>query len=261
MQFRVVCAILLAACLVAPALVVAAPASAAELTLSAAISLKEVIEDLGRRFVQSHPGTTLRYNFGASGELAKQIEAGAPIDLFVSAAERQMDDLAAKGLIVPETRRVFARNVLTVIAPAGSGRRLSQPRDLLERSVTRIAIGNPKTVPVGQYAEESLRALGLWDALGPKLVFAENARQVLEYVVRGEVEAGVVYVTDVAVRATRVQEAFRPPESSYRPVVYPAAVVRDARARDLARAFVEHLTTPDAQTVLARHGFLAPAAR
>jgi molybdate transport system substrate-binding protein len=147
---------------------------AQDVTLSVAVSPKEVTEELGRTFMAAHPGVTLRYNFGASGDLQKQIEAGAPIDVFLSAAQRQMDGLEKQGLIVVSTRRAFARNLLTIVKPADSKVDLAKVADLLDARLGRIAIGNPKTVPVGQYAEESLRALGLWDRLQPKLVFART---------------------------------------------------------------------------------------
>jgi len=229
-----------------------------ELTLSVAISMKEAVEAVGRAFTRTRPGVTLHYNFGASGDLQKQIEAGAPIDLFISAGQAQMDALEKLGLIVAGTRRVFARNVLAVVVPADARLDLSAPADLLRPQVRRVVLGNPKTVPVGQYAEESLRALGLWEALRPKLVFAENVRQALEYVARGEVDAGFVYTTDAAVRAARVKEAFRPPQDSYRPVLYPAAVVAASRQPRLAGAFVDLLAGPEGQAVLARLGFQPP---
>jgi molybdate transport system substrate-binding protein len=232
--------------------------SAQELTFSVAISMKDATEELGRQFVQAHPGVVLRYNFGSSGELQKQIEAGAPVDLFVSAAQRQMDELEKRGFILAATRRVFARNVLTVIKPADSRLDLAKPADLLDRRVTKIVIGNPKTVPVGQYAEESLRALGLWERLQPKLVFSENVRQALDYVARGEVEAGFVYTTDAALRARDVKEAHRPAEDTYRPVTYPVAVVKDSRQPALSRAFIDLLVSQHGQHVLARLGFLPP---
>jgi molybdate transport system substrate-binding protein len=200
----------------------------------------------------------LRYNFGPSGELQKQIEAGAPVDLFISAAQRQMDELEQKGLIDPASRQVFARNVLTVIKPAGSVLDISKPADLLDPKVRRIVIGNPRTVPVGQYAEESLKALALWDRVQPKLVFAENVRQALDYVARGEVEAGFVYSTDIPVRAGQVTEAFRPAEDTYRPVTYPVAVVKDSRQPALARAFIDLLMTREGQSALSRLGFQPP---
>jgi molybdate transport system substrate-binding protein len=232
-----------------------AGARAQEMTLSVAISMKEAADELGKPFVQARPGVVLRYNFGSSGELQKQIEAGAPVDVFVSAAQRQMDELQQRGLILPGTRRVFARNVLTVVKPVDSTLDLSKPADLLDPRVKRIVIGNPRTVPVGQYSEESLRTLGLWDRLQGKLVLAENVRQALDYVSRGEVDAGFVYTTDAAVRATRVKEAFRPGEDTYRPVVYPAAVVKDSRHPALARAFVELLASAQGRAVLSRLGF------
>ena len=237
----------------------AAPgATAQEVILSVAVSLKDATEELGRGFMAAHPGVTLRYNFGASGDLQKQIEAGAPVDVFLSAAQRQMDELEKQKLIVGASRRAFARNALVVIKPADSRIDIAKPADLLEARVGRIVIGSPKTVPAGQYAEESLRALGLWDRLQPKLVFSENVRQALDYVARGEVDAGFVYTTDAASRAQGVKEAFRPPDDSYRPVVYPGAVVAASKQAALARAFLDLLGSPEGRAVLARFGFQPP---
>src|SRR5215510_14835220 len=233
-------------------LLTVAVAEAQEVTLSVAISMKDAVEELGRGFMAARPGVTLRYNFGSSGELQKQIEAGAPVDLFISAAQRQMDELQAKGLIVAASRKVFARNVLTVIKPMDSKVDIAKPADLLDARIGKIVVGSAKTVPVGQYAEESLRALGLWDRLQPKLVFSENVRQALDYVVRGEVDAGFVYTTDAATRAASVKEAFRPPEDSYRPVVYPTAVMAASKQRSLAQAFIDALLGREGQAVLAR---------
>ena len=235
-------------------------ASAQEVVLSVAVSLKEAVEEVGRGFTSGHPGVTLRYNFGASGDLQKQIEAGAPVDAFLSAALRQMDELEKQGLIVPASRRAFARNVLVVVKPADSTIDITQPADLLGTGVARIAVGSPRTVPAGQYAEESLRTLGLWDRLQPKIVLAENVRQALDYVSRGEVDAGFVYTTDAAARARGVKEAFRPPEDSYRPVVYPGAVVTAAKQPALARAFLDALGGPAGRAILKRFGFQEPPA-
>jgi len=235
-------------------------ARAQEVTLSVAISMKEAVEELGKGFMAARPGVITRYNFGSSGELQKQIEAGAPIDLFISAAQRQMDELEKKARIAGTTRRVFARNVLTVIKPADSKIDISKPADLLDPRVTKIVVGNPKTVPVGQYSEESLKALGLWDRLQPKLVFSENVRQALDYVTRGEVDAGFVYTTDAAIRGQQVKEAFRPGEDTYRPVLYPVAVVTGARQPALAQAFLDLLVSRAGQATLARYGFQPPPA-
>lgn len=244
------------------AILCASAARAQEITVSAAISTKEAVEQLGRRLGQARPGVIVRFNFGASGDLQKQIEAGAPVDVFISAGERQMDALDRQGLIRSETRRVFARNVLTVIKPADSRRDLANPVDLLDGRVQRIVIGNPKTVPVGQYAEQSLRSLGLWERLRPKLILAENVRQALEYVARGEVDAGFVYTTDIAMKAGQVREAFRPADDTYSPILYPVAMVKECRRPALASAFIDLLVSPEGQSALARLGFLpAPAER
>ena len=241
-------------------LAVASPAQAQDVMLSVAISMKDVVDELGRGFMGSRPGVTLRYNFGSSGELQKQIEAGAPVDLFISAADRQMDELAKKGLVVSQSRRIFGRNVLTVVKPADSKIDIVKPADLLDPRVTKIVVGNPRTVPAGQYAEESLKALGLLDKVRPKLVFSENVRQALDYVARGEVDAGFVYTTDAASRAQGVKEAFRPPEDTYRPVVYPGAVVAASKQPALAQAFLDLLGSPSGRAALGRFGFLPPPA-
>jgi molybdate transport system substrate-binding protein len=238
----------------------AAAAAPREPTFSVAVSLKEAVEELGRRFTAAHPGVVLRYNFGSSGELQKQIEAGAPIDLFMPAAERHMDELQRRGLVAPASRRVFARNVVVAVKPLDSSLDLARPTDLLDSRVQRVVLGNPKTVPAGQYAEQSLRALGIWERLAPRLVYAENVRQALEYVARGEVDAGFVYASDLAARPGRVKEAFRPGADTYQPITYPVAVVTGAREAALAEAFIRLLVSPDGQAVLTRFGFQPPAA-
>jgi molybdate transport system substrate-binding protein len=247
---------------IALALVVlgSAEVGAQEITLSVAVSLKDAVEELGRGFMAVRPGVRLRYNFGASGDLQKQIEAGAPIDLFLSAAQRQMDELEKQNLIIPASRRAFARNALVVIKPADSRVDITKPADLLDPRVARIVIGNPKSVPAGQYAEESLRTLGLWDRLQPKLIFSENVRQALDYVARGEVDAGFVYTTDVAARAQGVKEAFRPPDDSCRHVTYPGAVVAASKQAALARTFLDLLGGAEGRAVLGRFGFQPPPA-
>ena len=238
----------------------AAGVQAQEMTLSVAVSLKEAIEDLGRTFTAGRPGVTLRYNFGASGDLQKQIEAGAPIDLFLSAAQRQMDELQKQNLIVASSRRAFARNVLVVIKPSDSRVDISKSADLVDSRVGRIVIGNPKTVPAGQYAEESLKAMGVWEKVQPKLVLAENVRQALDYVARGEVDAGFVYTTDLAARAQGVKEAFRPAEDTYRPIVYPVAIVAGSKHQPVAQAFIDLLVGESGRATLARFGFQPPPA-
>jgi molybdate transport system substrate-binding protein len=249
---RLVAAVLCSLCLIFGS----HQAHGGELLVSSAVSLKEAVEAAGRRFQGDRAGVLLRYNFGASGALQKQIEGGAPVDAFLSAGQLEMDALERRGLLLAASRRVLASNSLVVIAPVDSGISLLRPSDLLRREVVRLTIGNPKTVPAGQYAEECLKTLGLWEALRPRLVLGENVRQVLEYVARGEADAGIVYVTDIATQRERVREAFRPRPDSHRPIVYPAAVVADSGSPHLAGAFVDFLAAPEGQAILARYGFV-----
>lgn len=237
------------------------PAAAEELLVAAAVSMKDVVADVGRGLEQARPGVRVRYHLGASGELQRQIEAGAPADVFVSAASRPMDDLERRGLVQAGTRRVFAGNVLTVVVPRDSRLSLGTAADLLDPRVKRLVIGNPRTVPAGEYAAESLRALGVWEGLQGRLVLAENVRQALDYVARGEVEAGIVYATDVRVQADRVREAFRPPARAQPTIVYPVAVLGGARDPALARAFVDRLAGAEGRAALERFGFQPPGAR
>lgn len=237
-----------------------APALAAqELVLSVAISTREVVEELGRQFQAARPGVVLRYNLAGSGILQQQIEAGAPADLFLSAGSREMDGLEAKGLLLAGSRRIVARNRLAVVVPAGSALPLAAPGDLRGPGIGRVALGNPKTVPAGRYAEASLRALGLWEALAGRLLLGENVRQVLEYVARGEVEAGLVYATDAAARGAAVRTALLLPGESHPPIRYPAAVTAASRHPGLGGAFLDLLMSPQGQAAFARRGF-QPAA-
>jgi molybdate transport system substrate-binding protein len=235
----------------------AQPAPSRELTVSAAISLKNAFEDLAKVFAPKNPGEKVLFNFGGSGDLARQIEAGAPVDVFASAAQKDMDDVDRKGLLTAGSRRDFTRNSLVLVRPAIGSGKLTSVNDLVKGDVKRIAVGNPKSVPAGRYAEEALRKLKLWDSLKEKLIFGENVRQVLDYVARGEVDAGLVYSTDAAIRGREVEIVAKLPEGSHQPIVYPIAVIKGSRQEPLAKAFVEEVISAEGQRVLGRYGFVA----
>lgn len=226
-----------------------------ELRVSAAISLKEAFDEIGRLH-EGRTGIKVVFNYGASGVLQKQIENAAPIDVFASAGAKQMDALGSRGLIVPETRRDFARNALVLIIPRDAAFKPSSFEQLAQTQLKKLAVGNPKTVPAGQYAEQLLNNLKLWPQLQTRLVFAEDVRQVLDYVARGEVEAGIVYASDVAAAKDAVSVAARASESSHDPILYPVAVVKDSRRQAAARGFVELILGAEGQAILGKHGFL-----
>jgi molybdate transport system substrate-binding protein len=231
-------------------------ATAQQLTVSAAASLTDAFKEIGVRFEAARPGTTVRFNFAASGVLIQQILQGAPVDVFASADQETMDRGVAQRAIDPASRRDFAANSLVLIAPAQRGPALSQLRDLAGPEVKRIAVGKPATVPVGRYTKQALDNAGLWTALEPRLVYGDSVRQVLDYVARGEVEAGFVYRTDAGLMKDKVRIVLT--SGGHAPVTYPAAVVSDSRQQPLAHGFIAFLFSPEAQTILARCGFSQP---
>ena len=239
-------------------LMVALPLAAAaqQLTVSAAASLTDAFKEIGQKFEAAKSGVTVRYNFAASGVLIQQITQGAPVDVFASADQETMTRGVDQKLIDADTRRDFAANVLVLIAPAQGGPELRSLADLSRPDVKRIALGKIETVPVGRYTKQSLEAANLWTPLQPKFVQADSVRQVLDYVARGEVEAGFVYRTDAALMADKVKVALT--AGGHTPVTYPVAVVSESRQKALAKEFAEYLRSPAAQEVLARFGFARP---
>jgi molybdate transport system substrate-binding protein len=238
------------------ALALPVAAAAQQITVSAAASLTDAFKELAPRFEAGKPGTTVRFNFAASGVLLQQISQGAPVDVFASADQETMARAADQKLIDTDTRKNFATNSLVLIEPAKDGVGIKTLQDLSGPAVKKIAVGKAATVPVGRYTRQALDAAKLWTALEPKFVQADSVRQVLDYVGRGEVEAGFVYRTDAAVMADRVKVVLSPEGNT--PVFYPVAVVADSQQKAVARDFVNFLSTDAARQVLAKYGFGKP---
>jgi molybdate transport system substrate-binding protein len=227
-----------------------------ELTVSAAISLKNAFEEIGKLYEIKHKGTKVNFNFGASGDLVRQIEGGAPVDVFASAAQKDMDDIAAKGYIMPDSRVDFVENTVVLITPKAG--LVASFADLASDRVKRIAAGNPKTVPAGRYAAEVFDYYKITGAIKDKLIYAENVRQVLDYVARGEVDAGIVYATDAAVRSAETHVVTEAPVASHKPVVYPIAVVKGTKNESAAKTFIEMVRSKEGSAVLKKYGFRIP---
>lgn len=230
-------------------------ASAADLTVSAAASLTDAFKVIKAGFEKAHPGTTITTNFAASGPLLRQIENGAPVDVFASADEKTMDQAASKNLIIPATRVDFVQNAIVLIQPADSKVVVKSMADLKRSDVKRIAIGNPATVPAGRYTQEALTMAGLWEAVQPKTVPGESVRQTLDYITRGEVDAGFVFATDAKIAGAKVRLVQEAP--THTKVTYPIAVVATSK-NPLAKAFVDYVTGPEGQKVLHSYGFKKP---
>lgn len=229
---------------------------AAELTISAAASLSNAFRAIGASYEAIHPDTELLLNFAPSDALLQQLAAGAAVDVLATADQESMDKAAAQHLIAPTTRRDFAGNSLVVIVPADAKFTLTQLADLAQSAIKRIALGNPAGVPAGRYAQRALLEAGLWPLPADKAIYAQSVRQALDYVARGEVEAGLVYATDAAMHKDKVKLAFTVPLST--PIIYPLAVTADSRNAASAAQFIAYLTSPAGQAILARFGFTAP---
>ncbi|MEO5696890.1 MAG: molybdate ABC transporter substrate-binding protein [Burkholderiaceae bacterium] len=247
------------ACLFALALTFGSAVAAApprDLTVSAAASLQNAMREIGLAFQRAHPETAVHFNFGASGSLLAQLAQGAPVDVFASADPQTMDRAQASRLIDAGTRVDFAATELVLVSPRSRAASFKSLDDLQRADVRHIAIGTPASVPAGRYAKDALERSGLWPALAPKLVFAANVRQALDYVSRGEVDAAFVYRTDARVDPDTVRVDF--PVAAADPVRYPLArVAGGANPRD-ADAFITFVTRAPGQAVLARHGFAPP---
>lgn len=226
------------------------------LTVSAAASLTDAFKAIAPRFEASHPGNRLRLNFAASGLLLQQIAQGAPVDVFASADAATMDRAAAQKLIVRDTRRNFASNALVLVCLAEGTPTVQALADLADGRVKRVAVGKPASVPAGRYTQQALESAHLLPGLNAKLVFADNVRQVLDYVQRGEVDAGFVYRSDAELWPGKLRIVAT--VGGHDPIAYPVAVVSDSRQGLLAREFVAFLDSAEVRSILSRHGFSTP---
>jgi molybdate transport system substrate-binding protein len=237
-------------CLLAPA------AAADELVVAAAVSLREPLSEIARQYEAGHPGERARLSFGASSVLAVQVQAGAPIDVFISADERIVDLLEAEGLVLGEDRFTLVSNRLVVIAAQGLHFPLAGPEDLARPEVRWIAIAQI-SAPVGRYARAWLTRRGLLERLEPRIVPTAHARATLAAVDYGDADAAIVYATDARV-ARSARLAFEIPDGEQPRIVYTAARPRDARRPEAAERFLSHLRSPAAREILRTAGFATP---
>jgi molybdate transport system substrate-binding protein len=227
-----------------------------ELIVSAAASLTNAFGEIGKKFENANPGAKVVLNTAGSGALVQQIDKGAPVDVFASADQKTMDQAGEKNLILSETRRDFAGNELVLILPRGAGTIIRTLQDLTAGEIGKIALGNPETVPAGRYAQEVMINEGIWRDLNPKLILGDSVRQVLDYVSRGEVDAGFVFSTDAMMAKDKVTVALE--AENHKPITYPISVVGSTRNRDLAWKFVDFVLSEEGREVLLNYGFKKP---
>jgi molybdate transport system substrate-binding protein len=224
------------------------------LLVSAAASLKDALTELKPIFEKERSKIAVNYNFGASGALQQQIEQGAPADIFFSAAKKQMDALESKGYILPETRRDLLTNSLVLVVPPKSQLKITDLKQLTDGNVQRIAVGEPKSVPVGQYTEQVFQKLQILERVKPKLVLGNNVRNVLAAVGSGNADAGFVYITD-AKTSKQVKVALTVAENLHSPIVYPIAVLKASKNAGAAKQFMQFLGEKQAQATFEKYGF------
>lgn len=230
------------------------PKESTELFISAAASLTDVLKELSTAYSAKEPDVKLTFTFGASGALQTQIEEGAPSDIFLSAAQKQMDALDKKSLLLDGTRKDLLINKVTLITPKGSTKDIKSFDDINTDKVKKIALGEPKSVPVGQYSEEIFTYLKCLDAVKKKAVYGSDVRQVLTWVESGDVDCGIVYATDAAT-SDKILVVAEAPQESHTPVVYPAAVLKSSKNADAAKAFLAFLSSDEAKTLFVKYGF------
>lgn len=224
-----------------------------ELTVSAASSLKEVMEEVEVLYKQENPHVLLHFNLGSSGSLQRQIEQGAPVDIFFSASLKQMDALQQQDLIREETKKELVQNKIVLIS-ADKQIQLESFNDLKSDQVEHIGIGEPSSVPVGQYTEEVFKYFGILEEIKTKAVYAKDVKEVLAWVKTGNVDVGIVYATDVS-RLDDINKICIAPEESHAPVVYPIAVIKTTKHLDEAKAFIDFLGKDTAKKVFEKYGF------
>ena len=241
------------------ALVLSATATmalAADLTVSAAASLTNAFKDIAQSYEAQNPGTKVLLNFAASGALLQQMAKGAPVDVFASADQETMDRAEKEGLVKASDRKNFVRNTLVLIVPTDARTMPANLGELTQAGITRVAIANPASVPVGRYSQTALDAANLWTALQAKAINTQNVRQSLDYVARGEVDAGFVYATDAAIMKDKVKVAFEVPLQTT--ILYPIAKTAASSNAAEATSFINYLATPAAQDILGKYGFAKP---
>nr|WP_295973102.1 molybdate ABC transporter substrate-binding protein [uncultured Bacillus sp.] len=225
-----------------------------ELTISAAASLKDALDVIQTDYQEDHPEVTLKFNYGSSGSLQKQISEGAPVDLFFSAAEDKFDQLVEEGSITKEDGVDLLGNELVLIVPKESDAAVNSFEHLATAELNQLSIGTPETVPAGQYAKESLEKLQVWDKIESKVVFAKDVRQVLSYVETGNVDAGIVYKTDALISdKTKIVATADP--STHTPIIYPVGVIKESAHFKEAKEFYNYLQSDAALKVFEEYGF------
>ncbi|MEM7553653.1 MAG: molybdate ABC transporter substrate-binding protein [Cyanobacteria bacterium P01_A01_bin.84] len=228
-----------------------------QLTVSSAASMQNAMTEVGQVYQEEHPNTKITYNFASSGTLTQQIKQGAPVDVFISANEKFMNELDKKNLLLPETRKDLLKNDIVLIIPSKNNiSNISNIsfQELTSPKIKRFSIGDPESVPAGEYARQVLTSLKIYDQIKPKTVFAKDVRQVLSYVELGNVDAGIVYATDAKI-SNQVKVVATALENTHKPILYPVTAIKRTQNSEIAKKFIQFLFSDRATDVFKNHGF------
>ena len=229
--------------------------SQAVLTVSAAASMQDAMEEVAKAYQEEQPNTKITYNFASSGTLTQQIKQGAPVDVFISANEKFMDELDTNKLLLPETRKDLLKNNVVLIVPKKDNiTNIANFQQLTNPTIKRFSIGEPESVPAGQYAREVLSNLKIYEQVKSKTVFAKDVRQVLSYVESGNVDAGIVYATDAKISENIVVVATAS-DNTHKPIIYPVAAIRRSKNPEIAKEFIQYLFSNTAKDIFEKYGF------
>ncbi len=224
-----------------------------EITVFAAMSLTNALTDIGKEYTKKH-NVRVSFNFAASTTLQRQIEKGASADVFISASSIQADALEKLGLLEANSREDILTNQLVIVAHKESDISINDPIDILQNAISRLAIGQPEIVPAGFYAKEVLKHFDLWDRIQPQLIFGTDVRATLAYVSTGNVDVAFVYQSDTTV-SEQVKVIYRFPPNTHSTIAYPAAIIKESKQKQIAKAYIEFLKTPAAYLIFDKHGF------
>lgn len=227
-----------------------------EIFISAASSLTNVIDEIKDEYEKINKEIIIRTNYAGSGTLQVQIEEGAPVDLFISASNKQMNILENKNLISKESRVTFLKNKVVLIAPKNSKLRLKNFKDVLKNEVKKIAIADPQYVPIGQYSEEIFSNLKIWKKVKEKMITSQNVRQSLDWVVTENVDCATVYQTDAYIETDRVIIVAQAPKNSYKEIAYPLAIIKNSENKEKVKNFYKFLNSTKAKEIYKKYGFV-----
>jgi molybdate transport system substrate-binding protein len=229
--------------------------SQAVLTVSAAASMQDAMKEVAKAYQEEQPNTKITYNFAGSGTLTQQIKQGAPVDVFISANEKFMDELDRQNLLIPETRKDLLQNEVVLIVPKKDNViNISNFQQLTNPNIKRFSIGEPESVPAGQYAKQVLSNLNIYEQVKSKTVFAKDVRQVLSYVELGNVDAGIVYATDAKI-SNKIKVVATAAYNTHKPIVYPVAAIKRSKNPELAKEFIQFLFSNSAKDIFEKYGF------